>query len=214
MKKTVMGKRINDIIKELKRLYPDAGPALVFSNPYELLMATMLSAQCTDRQVNRVTPAVFLKYPNVQAMADADADELHVLVKSCGFRSKADHMIGACRIIEKRYGGEVPRSLKELTELPGVGRKTANVVLANAFNIPAFAVDTHVFRVCHRLGLSDGKTPEKTEEQMTAQLPKADWGKAHHMFIAHGRQVCRAQNPGCAGCTLRGFCEYVKQKSD
>lgn len=204
-----MNRHIKAIMTELKRLYPDAGPALVFSNAYELLMATILSAQCTDRQVNRVTPAVFAKYPDIRSLANADPDALRALVRSCGFRSKADNMIGACRVIVEKYGGEVPRTREELIGLPGVGRKTANVVLANAFDIPAFAVDTHVFRVCRRLGLSDADTPEKTEEQVTALLPEDEWGKAHHLFITHGRQVCHARSPDCAGCTLCRLCAHA-----
>ena len=146
------------ILAELKRLYPDAGPELHFTNPYETLVATMLSAQCTDKQVNKVTPEVFARYPDATAMAACTAEELYPLVKSCGFKSKAGNIVNACRMIVEKHGGQVPSTMEELTALPGVGRKTANVVLANAFGVPAIAVDTHVFRVSNRLGLADAST--------------------------------------------------------
>ena len=155
------------ILRKLEETWPEAKAELHFTNPYETLMATMLSAQCTDAQVNRVTPAVFARYPDVQAMAEAEVEELFPMVRSCGFRSKAGNMIAACRMIRDAFGGEVPRTLEELTRLPGVGRKTANVVLSNAFGLPAFAVDTHVQRVTNRLGLCRTKTPEETEREVT-----------------------------------------------
>lgn len=198
------------ILAELRRLYPDAGPELNFTNPYETLVATMLSAQCTDKQVNKVTPAVFARYPDARAMAEASLDDLFPMVKSCGFRSKAGNIIGACRLLVERHGGEVPRTMEELIALPGVGRKTANVVLANAFKIPALAVDTHVFRVSNRLGLADAKDVETTEKQLMQVIPKADWCDAHHWLILHGRRVCKAQRPLCAECTLRDACKECK----
>lgn len=203
------------ILAALAELYPDAGPELHFTNPYETLIATMLSAQCTDKQVNKVTPAVFARYPNATAMAQASLEDLFPMVKSCGFKSKASNIIETCRLLVSRHGGEVPSTREELTALPGVGRKTANVVLANAFNIPALAVDTHVFRVSNRLGLANAKTVEETEKQLMRAIPKADWYAAHHQLIYHGRQVCKAQRPQCEVCGLRDMCkEYRQQKKE
>ena len=200
------------ILAGLEELYPEAKAELVFSNPYEMLVATILSAQCTDKQVNKVTPAVFARYPDATAMAAAAEEELYPMVKSCGFRSKAGNIIAACRIIRDEHGGEVPHTMEELTALPGVGRKTANVVLFNAFGIPAFAVDTHVFRVSNRLGLCKADTVEETERQMTRLIPREKWGQAHHWLIWHGRRVCKAQRPLCAECGLKEWCEYARNK--
>ena len=194
------------VLAELERLYPDARPELNFSNPYETLVATILSAQCTDKQVNKVTPAVFARWPDAASMAEADVEELYPLVKSCGFRTKAGNIIAACRLIVERHGGEVPADREALTALPGVGRKTANVVLANAFGVPALAVDTHVFRVSNSLGLAEAKDVEHTEAQLMAAIPEKDWNRAHHWLIWHGRRVCKAQRPLCAACGLRDLC--------
>lgn len=200
------------ILAALHQLYPDAGPELNFTNPYETLIATMLSAQCTDKQVNKVTPAVFARYPDAHAMAEAQLDDLFPMVKSCGFKSKASNIIETCRLLCARHGGEVPATREELTALPGVGRKTANVVLANAFKVPALAVDTHVFRVSNRLGLADAKTVEETEKQLMRAIPKADWCDAHHWLIWHGRRVCKAQRPLCEECGLREMCKEYHKK--
>lgn len=196
------------ILAELKRLYPQAGPELHFSNPYETLVATILSAQCTDKQVNKVTPELFARYPSVQAMAEASVDEVYPMVKSCGFKSKASNIVESCRQIALRHGGQVPQSMKELTALPGVGQKTANVVLANAFGVPTIAVDTHVFRVSNRLGLAKAKNVELTEKQLQKAIPRQDWISAHHWLIYHGRRVCHARNPQCESCSLRPLCGY------
>ncbi len=200
------------ILDILERTYPEAKAALVFSNPYEMLVATILSAQCTDKQVNKVTPAVFSRWPDAAAMADAQVEELYPLVKSCGFKTKANNIIAACRIIREKHGGAVPQTLEELTALPGVGRKTANVVLSNAFGIPAFAVDTHVFRVSNRMGLCKADTVEETERQMTKLIPREKWGQAHHWLIYHGRQLCKAQRPLCSECPVRELCPYAKKQ--
>lgn len=198
------------ILEKLEQMYPEAKAELVFSNPYEMLIATILSAQCTDRQVNKVTPAVFSRYPDPVSMASADVSDLYPMVKSCGFSTKASNIISACRIIRDIYGGEVPHTMEELTKLPGVGRKTANVVLSNAFGIPAFAVDTHVFRVCNRLGLCKADNVAETEKQMTRIIPKEKWGQAHHWLIWHGRRLCKARNPLCRDCELKDLCPYRK----
>lgn len=205
-------KQKEQILAKLEAMYPEAKAELRFSNPYEMLVATMLSAQCTDKQVNKVTPAVFARFPDAAAMAQADLEELFPMVKSCGFRSKASNIIEASRLLVARHGGEVPATREELTALPGVGRKTANVVLANAFKVPALAVDTHVFRVSNRLGLADAKTVEETEKQLMRAIPKADWCDAHHWLIWHGRRVCKAQRPLCEGCALREMCKTYHQK--
>ena len=202
-------KRI-EALRILSELYPNPRPELRFSSPYELLVAVMLSAQCTDKQVNKVTPAVFSRWPDADAMAGAEVEELFPLVKSCGFKSKAGNIIAACRIIRNQHGGQVPDTMEALTALPGVGRKTANVVLSNAFGIPAFAVDTHVFRVSNRLGLCRADTVEETEKQMTKLIPREKWGMAHHWLIWHGRRLCKAQRPLCDQCALNDLCPYVK----
>ena len=191
-------------LQKLGEMYPEAKAELVFSNPYEMLVATMLSAQCTDKQVNKVTPAVFARYPDPE-------EELYPLVKSCGFKSKAGNIIAACRIIRDEHDGRVPDRMEALTALPGVGRKTANVVLYNAFGIPAFAVDTHVFRVSNRIGLCKADTVEETERQMTKLICREKWGNAHHWLIWHGRRVCKAQRPLCGECGLREVCDYAKK---
>ena len=200
-----------EILKELERLYPEAKPELNFSNPYETLVATMLSAQCTDKQVNKVTPALFERYPTVKDMAEADVSAVYPMVKSCGFKTKATNIVEAARLIMLRHGGQVPDTMKELIALPGVGQKTANVVLANAFHIPTIAVDTHVFRVSNRLGLAKAKNVELTEKQLQKVIPRKDWIAAHHWLIYHGRRVCHARNPACGECTLRSLCRAAQE---
>ena len=194
------------ILSELRRLYPDAGPALRFTNPYETLVATILSAQCTDERVNMVTPAVFRDFPTPAAMAETTPEELYPYVRSCGFKAKASNIVAACRKIVSDYGGQVPSTMEALTSLPGVGRKTANVVLAFAFGKNAIPVDTHVFRTSNRLGLVEADTPEKAEKQLMAVIPEEDWSKAHHWLIWHGRRVCHSRKPDCENCTLRSWC--------
>ncbi|MBQ4580991.1 MAG: endonuclease III [Clostridia bacterium] len=200
------------ILEELTRLYPDAGPELNFRNPYETLVAVMLSAQCTDKMVNKVTPAVFDRWPDVASMAAATVEELYPMVKSCGFKSKATNIIETCKLLVLRHGGEVPRTMEELTALPGVGRKTANVVMSNAFGVPAIAVDTHVFRVSNRLGLAEADDVLKTELQLQKAIPKKDWLDMHHRIIFHGRRVCKAQRPLCSECTMREMCKLERER--
>ncbi|MDD4134211.1 MAG: endonuclease III [Eubacteriales bacterium] len=204
--------RNGKILAILEGLYPDARPELHFSNPYETLVATMLSAQSTDVQVNKVTPKLFRDFPTVGMMAETTPEILYPYVKSCGFRSKATNIVQAARDIMDRFGGNVPGTLEDLTSLRGVGRKTANVVLANAFGIPAMAVDTHVFRVSNRLGLADANTAEKTEQQLMRVIPKDQWNRAHHWLIFHGRRVCKARNPGCTACVLLPLCAHPQLK--
>ena len=201
-------KRNREILAALEALYPDAGPELHFSNPYETLVATMLSAQSTDVQVNKVTPAVFRDFPTLEKMAEATPEILYPYVASCGFKSKATNIVQAARDIMARFGGQVPGTLEELTSLRGVGRKTANVVFANVFGGDAIAVDTHVFRVTNRIGLANANTVEKTEQQLMQVIPKKLWNRAHHWLIFHGRRVCKARNPACASCTLLPLCAH------
>ena len=202
------------ILAELDRLYPDARPELNFSNPFETLVAVMLSAQCTDRQVNKVTEKLFPLFPDAFAIAKLTPDELRPYVASCGFKSKADNIVATCRILVEKYDGQVPHTMEELTALPGVGRKTANVVMANAFGIPTIAVDTHVFRVSNRLGLAHAKDVLETEKQLMQVIPREDWIKAHHWLIFHGRRVCDARRPACGRCTLAPLCEYFNRKGE
>ena len=203
-----------EILKGLEALYPDAGPELHFTNPYETLVAVMLSAQCTDVQVNKVTPELFRKYPGVKEMAAADVADVYAIVKSCGFKSKADHIVAACQMMMERWEGQVPHTMEELTQMPGVGRKTANVVLSNAFGVPAIAVDTHVFRVSNRLGLAHATNVEDTEEQLRKLIPKKNWSHAHHWLIYHGRRVCHARKPDCGDCVLQNLCQYAAAQRD
>ena len=203
------------VLKRLKELYYNLGTALRFHNPYELLVATILSAQCTDVRVNQVTASLFVHYPDARALAAADLEELSREIHSCGcYRVKAKNLIGTAKMLCRDYAGEVPPLMEALTRLPGVGRKTANVVLSNAFDIPGLAVDTHVFRVSHRLGLSDAKDPEGTESQLCALIPREKWGKAHHWLIYHGRQVCSARAPKCGDCLLADLCPFYKEQQN
>lgn len=207
-----MKAEIGAMLTTLRELYPNAKPELVFSNPYETLVATMLSAQCTDRQVNKVTPVLFAQYPTVSAMAGASVEDVYSMVKSCGFTSKATNIVAACKLIMLRHKGVVPNTMAELTGLPGVGKKTANVVLANAFHVPTIAVDTHVFRVSNRLGLAKARNVERTEEQLKEVIPQEDWVAAHHWLIHHGRQVCHARRPNCEHCGLRQLCKACTEE--
>ncbi len=201
------------VLAELERLYPDARPALRYRSAYELLVAVILSAQCTDERVNRVTEILFREHGTPEGMLRLSQEELEKYIFSCGlYRSKAAHILSATRDIVERFGGEVPSDMKRLRSLAGVGQKTANVVYSVAFGGDAIAVDTHVFRVSNRLGLAHAETPPKTEEQLKAAIPQEDWSKAHHWLIYHGRQVCHSQKPDCANCTLAPDCEYFLKR--
>ena len=198
-----------EILRELARLYPEAGPALHYKTPYELLVAVILSAQCTDERVNKVTKVLFREHDTPEKMLALSQEELERYIFSCGFyRSKAAHVLSASKDILERFGGEVPSAREELQTLAGVGRKTANVVCAVAFGGNAIAVDTHVFRVSNRLGLAPGKTPFEVEKGLMAAIPEEDWSKAHHWLIWHGRKVCHSQRPSCDACTLAPLCPY------
>ena len=193
----------------LSEEYPDAKPALKFSSAYELLVAVILSAQCTDERVNKVTAELFKVADTPQKMVALHEGELEKYIYSCGFyRAKSEHILAASNAIIERFGGQVPSTREELQTLAGVGRKTANVVYAVAFGGNAIAVDTHVFRVSARIGLASGKTPEKTEKELMRLLPEDTWSKMHHYLIWHGRKVCKAINPACDKCAINALCEY------
>ncbi len=193
--------------------YPNPRPELLFTSPYELLVATMLSAQSTDRQVNICTRRLFPVYNTAAQIAALTEDELFEYIKSCGlYQTKGRNIIAASKLLVEKYGGEVPPDRDALIELPGVGRKTANVVVSNAFKIPAIAVDTHVFRVANRIGLANAKDVLHTEQQLMRAIPQEDWGDAHHWLIFHGRRVCDARKPRCADCCVNDVCEYYRNK--
>ena len=208
--KTVDKKQALAILGEL---YKDAKPALLYSTPYELLVAVILSAQCTDERVNKVTAVLFKEYSTPQAMVTLSQEELEKYIFSCGFyRMKAEHILSASRDILDRFQGEVPNAVESLMSLAGVGKKTANVVYSVAFGGDAIAVDTHVFRVSNRLGLAKGKTPLEVEAGLQKTIPQKDWSKAHHWLIWHGRKICHSQRPDCGNCPLKPLCDYGKKK--
>lgn len=207
-------KRAQKILDELKKMHPDAGCELNYGTPFELLVAVILSAQCTDKRVNEVTKDLFKKYYTPEQYATMTPAELEPLIHSCGFfHNKAVNIIGAAKGIVDRFGGEVPKTMAELTSLPGVGRKTASVVMTVAFDEPAMPVDTHVFRVSGRLGLSHGKNPEQVEKDLKDLYPPSDWNIVHHTLIFHGRYICKALRPNCSECTLTEYCPYFKENN-
>ena len=194
--------------KKLSALYPNAKCALIHENPYQLLVATILSAQCTDKRVNMVTPDLFTRYPDARALAPAEQEELEQMVKSTGFfRAKSKSLIGMANAVVEKHGGEIPDSMEELTALPGVGRKTANVVLGNAFGKDeGVVVDTHVTRVSTRLGLTREADPVKIEQDLIKLFPRDQWTMLSHLMIEHGRNICIARNPQCGVCPLNDQC--------
>ena len=204
--------RARKIIRLLERAYPDARIALTFSDPLELLVATILSAQCTDERVNQVTPALFKKYRTAAEWARLTPPTLEPQIRSTGFyRAKARSIIGMANALVAEHGGEVPRDRAALTALPGVGLKTANVLLGNAFDEPAIAVDTHVFRVSQRLGLAKSDDPDVIHDQLTEVLPKASWTRTTHLIQAHGRRTCVARAPRCPVCPVRALCPWPEK---
>ena len=201
--------RARKIIGALKKAYPDAKIALNFGNPLELLVATILSAQCTDERVNQVTPALFKRYTTARDYARADAAELEEQIRSTGFyRAKTRSIIAMAKGLVEKHGGEVPRSRAELVALPGVGLKTANVVLGNAYGGQAIAVDTHVFRVTQRLGLARSGDPDEIHDQLSDVLPQKEWTFTTHLIQAHGRRCCFARKPLCPACPIRTLCPW------
>jgi endonuclease-3 len=200
---------VREILSRLEATYPDAECALEHRDAFELLLATILSAQCTDVRVNIVTRRIFPTRHRPEHFTALTADQIGDLIKDCGlWQSKAKNIHETCRILLDQHGGEVPPRMEDLIKLPGVGRKTANVVLSNAFGVPAIAVDTHVFRVSNRLGLADAQNVEETERQLMKRIPREQWSQAHHWLIHHGRQICDARKPKCAECPLLELCKF------
>ena len=203
-----MTKKQKEIIYRLSQIYAGSQSALNYNNPFELLIAVILSAQCTDKRVNIITKRLFPMYGTPASIADLEQEKIEELIHDCGlFRAKAKNIKATCQMIVDKFSSQVPDNMDDLISLPGVGRKTANVVLSQAFGIPAIAVDTHVFRVSRRLGLASGKDVETSEEELMKLFPKKDWSAAHHWLIWHGRLVCKAQRPLCAECGLRELCD-------
>ena len=193
---------------------PVAETELEYTNPYELIVAVILSAQCTDKRVNLITPEFYRRFPNVETLAGAEPDQVFELIKSCSYpNNKAKHLLGMARKLVENFNGVVPNTMDELQQLSGVGRKTANVVLSVAFQKPAMAVDTHVFRVAARIGLTSGaKNPYETEMQLIRYIPEEMISRAHHWLILHGRYVCMARKPACGQCGIRELCKYYEKK--
>ncbi len=206
-------KYFDTVLSRLKKEYGEETSALEFSNPYELLIATILAAQCTDKRVNIVTKDLFRLYPDAASQAEADISAVEDCIRSCGFyRNKAKNIIACAAMLRDEFGGEVPEEMESLTQLPGVGRKTANVVRAFGFGLPAMPVDTHVGRVARRLGFSESENPDVVERDLCSVIPEKDWSDAHHWLIWHGRRVCSSQRPKCADCLLNDICVYYTKK--
>lgn len=203
-----MNEKVADIIAALKERYPQSVCALHYEKDYELMIAVRLSAQCTDARVNLVTPALFAAYPTLEAMAQAPVEAVEEYVKTCGFfRQKAKDIVGACQMLLAQYGGKVPGTMEELLKLPGVGRKTANLLLGDLYQVPGSVVcDTHCIRICGRLGLSQGKDPEKVEQQLRKILPPEESSDFCHRIVLFGRDICTARSPKCQECPLGMFC--------
>lgn len=199
--------RRKEMLQILEEIYRGSTTGLNFESAFELLIAVILSAQCTDVRVNVITARLFPRWNSPEKMLELNAEELEALIRDCGlFRAKAKNILGACRILKEEFGSVIPDSMEGLLKLPGVGRKTANVVLSHQFGVPAIAVDTHVFRVANRTGLATGKTPEEVEKGLMKLIPKNQWSEAHHWLIWHGRKICRARSPLCATCQLQELC--------
>ncbi|QAA34609.1 endonuclease III [Clostridium manihotivorum] len=206
-----MKKSTKNILDLLKEEYPDAQCELNYGTPFQLLVATILSAQTTDKKVNEVTKDLFEKYPTVDDFLKISQEELEERIKQIGlYRNKAKNIMMMCRQLKENYNGEVPKTMEGITSLAGAGRKTANVVLSNAFGVPSIAVDTHVFRVSNRIGLAKSEDVYEVEMQLQKELPKKEWSLAHHLLIFHGRRCCTARNPKCEICPIKEMCKYYK----
>lgn len=204
-------KKAVEVIKLLEIMYPNAHCELDYTTPFELLIATILSAQCTDKRVNQVTKVLFENYNTPEAIISMGEEKLQEAIKSCGFyNNKSKNILGACQKILNEFEGEVPNTIEDLMKLPGVGKKTANVVGSNAYGIPAIAVDTHVFRVSKRIGIAQGENPDQVEESLMKNLPKKYWILGHHLLIFHGRYQCTARSPKCESCGISKYCTYYK----
>ena len=208
-----MNNNLSEIISRIDELYENPKCELNYSSNYELLIAVILSAQCTDKRVNQVTKELFKKFNTPQKMITLSQDELENFIRPCGFfHNKASHILACSKDIIEQYNGKIPSDKEKLKKLAGVGEKTANVMLATAFNVPAIAVDTHVFRVSNRLGLANSKDVFGTQKDLENNLPKDKWIKFHFALILHGRYICKSQNPNCKECELNSLCKYYKEK--
>ena len=207
--------QVNEIVRRLLAEYPEASCTLDYEKPYELLFSVRLAAQCTDERVNQITPALFARFPTLESFAEADVEEVERYVHSCGFfRAKARDIVACAQVLLTKYGGELPRTMEELTALPGVGRKTANLILGDGFRVPgSTVVDTHCIRISNRLGLVDGlKEPEKIERELRKILPPEDSSDFCHCIVLHGRAVCDARRPRCELCCVRDLCRYAEKE--
>ena len=203
---------VRRIVEALKKLYPDAMCSLQYQKDYELLFAVRLSAQCTDARVNMVTPALYAKFPTLEAFANAGYEEVGEAIKSCGFyNTKSKDLVECAKILLEKYGGRVPGTMEELTSLPGIGRKTANLILGDIYHQPAYVCDTHCIRISNRLGLASGKEPEKVEKQLRAILPPEESSDFCHRIVLFGRDICTARSPKCGECPLRPFCKVFTE---
>jgi endonuclease-3 len=201
------------VLDILSKVYGGTKCGLDFTTSFELLISTILSAQCTDKRVNIVTKELYKEYNTPEAMVTLTEEELGEKIRSCGFyKNKSKNILGCCRMLLEKHGGEVPRTMEELIELPGVGRKTANVVLSNAFGVPSIAVDTHVFRLSNRIGIAKGKNVDEVEQKLMKNIPKEMWSDAHHYLVWHGREICNARKPKCEECPIVQHCEYFNGK--
>lgn len=205
---------VEKIINILQKSYPDAKCSLDFETPFQLLVAVCLSAQCTDERVNKTTPTLFKKYSTPEDFAKADVKDVEKIIKSCGFyRNKAKNLVNAGKVIVEKFNGEVPKDMEKLQEIPGVGRKSANVIMCEAFNdTEGIAVDTHCKRLANRIGLSDKDEPTKIEQDLLKEIPKKYWKGVNHLLIYHGREVCTARNPKCEECKLKDLCNFYEKK--
>ncbi len=199
-------------VEALKNEYPDAICSLTYTEPLQLLIATRLSAQCTDARVNMVTPALFERFPTLDAFCDGPVEDIEEIIRSCGlYKTKARDIFAMCNKLRSDYNGVVPDTVEELTKLPGVGRKTANLVVGDIYHKPAVVTDTHCIRICGRLGLSEGKDPFKVEKQLREVLPMDEANDFCHRLVLHGRAVCDARKPKCENCCMQEFCQYAKE---
>ncbi|MDR0682912.1 MAG: endonuclease III [Dysgonamonadaceae bacterium] len=202
--------RYNKVINWFEKNMPLAETELHYSEPFQLLIAVILAAQCTDKRVNMITPALFGAFPTPEVLAASNKDAVYEYIKSVSYpNNKSKHLVEMAQMLTEKFNGKVPSNIEDLMKLPGVGKKTANVIASVAFNVPALAVDTHVFRVSNRIGLTNqSKTPLETEKELTRHIPKKHWSKAHHWLILHGRYVCVARKPKCEQCGLKEYCKY------
>lgn len=209
-----MKKRTKEILDILKETYPDAKCELNYETPFQLLVATILSAQTTDKKVNEVTKDLFKEYPDVDSFLKLTNEDLEERIKQIGlYRNKAKNLVLMCRQLKEKFNGEVPKTMEEIMSLAGAGRKTANVVLSNAFGVPSIAVDTHVFRVSNRLDLAHSENVLEVEKQLMKEIPKKEWSLTHHLLIFHGRRCCTAKRPKCSECPLNHICKWEDKKN-